>query len=218
MVMETYFEDVERLALSAFLGALVGLERELKGKEAGLRTIMLVSLGSALFTIVSYRMSYQLTGRLEDYTRIASYIVSGIGFLCAGLIFKSDNGVQGLTTATSVWAVTAIGMAAGCGLYIIALAATALCITILLFINVFERYLEKIKLNRTYYLKTRERITEAILLQDYFSDSHLVLLKTEAMRDNDLNVFRINVRGSKSRHDVLVNRLLINTDIITLRY
>lgn len=216
--METYFEDIERLALAAFLGALVGLEREMKGKEAGLRTIMLVSLGACLFTIVSYQMPYRITGKVEDYTRIASYIVSGIGFLCAGLIFKSDNGVQGLTTATSVWAVTAIGMAAGCGMYVIAFAATVLCIIILLFVNLFERYLEEIKLNRTYLIKTRERVTEEALLNDYFTETSLKLLNAESMRDNDLNLFRITVRGKKNVHENVVKRLLINTDIITLRY
>lgn len=218
MIMESYFEDVERLALAAFLGALIGLERELKGKEAGLRTIMLVSLGACLFTIVSYRMSYHLTGKVEDYTRIASYIVSGIGFLCAGLIFKADNGIKGLTTAAGVWAVAAIGMAVGCGLYVISLSATALCIVILLVVNMLEAYLRKTKLQRTYYIKTRERLSEEYLVKEYFTGIKLHLRSCEASREDDLNVFHCTANGSYRHHQALVKNLLQNTDIITLQY
>ena len=218
MIIETYFEDVERLALAALLGGLVGLERELKGKEAGLRTIMLVSVGAALFTIVSYRMSYRLTGELEDYTRIASYIVSGIGFLCAGLIFKAENGIKGLTTAASVWAVTAIGMAVGCGLYIVAISATGLCIVILLAINVLEKHLKRTKLQQTYYLKTKEKISEDSLKAAYLNHSKLKLQLFEALRESDMNEFRITVSGAKMHHEALVKSLLSNADIITLQY
>lgn len=216
--METYFEDIERLVLASLLGAIVGLERELQGKEAGLRTIMLVSLGAALFTIVSYRMSYIITGRLEDYTRIASYIVSGIGFLCAGLIFKSESGVQGLTTATTVWAVTAIGMAAGCGLYVLALACTIICVIILLIINVFEKYLEKVKLKRIYLIIAKNTITEDQLLHDYFSQRKLTITSTNCMRYNELNEFLIAVRGPKQEHKKMIKHLLENKDITQLKY
>ncbi len=216
--MQPYFEDIERLALAALLGAIVGLERELQGKEAGLRTIMLVSLGAALFTIVSYRMSYILTGRLEDYARIASYIVSGIGFLCAGLIFRSGSGIQGLTTAATVWAVTAIGMATGIGMYAVALAATGICIIILLLINYLELQLEKVKLKRTYLIKTKEDISETTLLQHYFTEEKMALLNTKSMRENELNEFHITVRGPKAIHHNIVKNLLDNNNITELKY
>jgi len=101
-----------RLALAAFLGAFIGLERELRGYPAGVRTVALVALGSALFTEVSRLMGS------ED--RIAAGIVSGIGFLGAGLIFREGYTVRGITTAATVWSAAAIGMAVGRELYLVA--------------------------------------------------------------------------------------------------
>jgi len=101
-----------RLALAAFLGAFIGLERELRGYPAGVRTVALVALGSALFTEVSRLMGS------ED--RIAAGIVSGIGFLGAGLIFREGYTVRGITTAATVWAAAAIGMAVARELYLVA--------------------------------------------------------------------------------------------------
>jgi len=101
-----------RLALAAFLGAFIGLERELRGYPAGVRTVALVALGSALFTEVSRVMG------TED--RIAAGIVSGIGFLGAGLIFREGYTVRGITTAATVWSAAAIGMAVGRELYLVA--------------------------------------------------------------------------------------------------
>jgi putative Mg2+ transporter-C (MgtC) family protein len=101
-----------RLALAAFLGAFIGLERELRGYPAGVRTVALVTAGSALFTEIS-----RLMGGSED--RIAAGIVSGIGFLGAGLIFREGYTVRGITTAATVWAAAAIGMAVGRELYLV---------------------------------------------------------------------------------------------------
>jgi putative Mg2+ transporter-C (MgtC) family protein len=115
--------------VAAALGALIGLERELDEKSAGLRTHMLVSLGSALFTIVSaYGFREFLTngGNVirADPGRIAAQIVTGIGFIGAGVIFRQGFGVRGLTTAASLWLVAAIGMAAGAGYWAGAVIAT----------------------------------------------------------------------------------------------
>lgn len=101
-----------RLALAAFLGAFIGMERELRGYPAGVRTVALVAAGSALFTEVS-----RIMGGSED--RIAAGVVSGIGFLGAGLIFREGYTVRGITTAATVWAAAAIGMAVGRELYLV---------------------------------------------------------------------------------------------------
>jgi len=107
-----------RLAVAAALGAVIGLERELDEKAAGLRTHILVALGSALFTLVSAYGFSEFIGKDHvsyDPSRIAAQIVTGIGFLGAGVIFRSGFNVRGLTTAASLWLVAAIGMAAGAG-------------------------------------------------------------------------------------------------------
>jgi putative Mg2+ transporter-C (MgtC) family protein len=122
-----------RLAVAAALGAVVGFERELRDREAGIRTHLLVSLGSALFTIVSAYGFHEFLvagGNVvrADPTRIAAQIVTGIGFLGAGAIIREGISVRGLTTAATLWVVAAIGMASGAGYYWPAVAATALTI------------------------------------------------------------------------------------------
>jgi putative Mg2+ transporter-C (MgtC) family protein len=126
-----WLEILVRVGLAALLGGAVGLEREIREREAGLRTHMLVSVGAALFTLVS---AYAWTdfafstreGVTFDPTRIAAQIVSGIGFLGAGAIIRQGLSVRGLTTAATLWVVAAIGMASGAGYYAAAVLTTAL--------------------------------------------------------------------------------------------
>lgn len=117
-------ETFASLVLSIFLGAAVGMERERTHKPAGLRTHMLVSLGSCLFTMVSASFS-------ADPARIASGIVAGIGFIGAGTIWAEKDMVKGITTAASLWATAAIGLTVGVGDYPLAIAVTALVVVVL---------------------------------------------------------------------------------------
>jgi putative Mg2+ transporter-C (MgtC) family protein len=122
-----------RLGVAAALGAAVGLERELREREAGLRTHMLVSVGSALFTLASaYGFHEFLTagGNIvrADPTRIAAQIVTGIGFIGAGAIIRQGLSVRGITTAATLWTVAAIGLAAGAGYYSAAVISTAIVV------------------------------------------------------------------------------------------
>jgi putative Mg2+ transporter-C (MgtC) family protein len=123
-------EVVLRLALAAVLGAAIGLEREIRERGAGLRTHLLVSLGSALFTIVSaYGFhAFRASGQNVDPSRIAAQIVTGIGFLGAGAIIRQGLSVRGLTTAATLWVVAAIGLATGAGYYSAAIVTTVLVI------------------------------------------------------------------------------------------
>jgi putative Mg2+ transporter-C (MgtC) family protein len=144
------WEVLLRLALAAVLGAAIGFERELREREAGLRTHLLVSLGSALFTIVSaYGFHAFLTSGASvvraDPTRIAAQIVTGIGFLGAGAIIRQGLSVRGLTTAATLWVVAAIGLAAGAGYYSAAVITTVLVLVSLwplriLAYRIFLRY------------------------------------------------------------------------------
>jgi putative Mg2+ transporter-C (MgtC) family protein len=127
---ESQWVFVGQLVLAAFLGGLIGLERETGHRPAGLRTFMLVSTGSALFTILSIYAFPSETG-LRDTARVAAQIVSGIGFLGAGTVWRSQNAVKGLTTAAGLWVAAAIGMAVGAGFGLLATAATVLVLVIL---------------------------------------------------------------------------------------
>ncbi len=124
-----------RLIIAAVLGALIGAEREIHGHPAGIRTHMLVALGAGIFTVLSIHGFGQAPGAGIDPTRIAAQIVSGIGFLGAGAILKDGIVIRGLTTAASLWATAAVGMAAGAGEYVIGLVAAAVIIVSLWPIN-----------------------------------------------------------------------------------
>ena len=142
--MLSYQEILIRLLLAALLGSVVGLDRERLERGAGLRTHMLVAVGAALFMLVSAFGFADVLGHQNvvlDPSRVAAQVVSGIGFLGAGTIILRKEIVHGLTTAASLWAVAAIGLATGGGLYIAAVAATFVVLFILLAIKPVERHL-----------------------------------------------------------------------------
>lgn len=116
--------DIIPLLLSVFLGFLIGLERESKHKSIGIRTVSLITLGSTIYTLISIHYFN------SDPTRVIAQIVSGIGFLGAGIIFKSGNQIKGLTTAATVWTSSSIGVLVGLNLYKIAVVSTLLILVI----------------------------------------------------------------------------------------
>lgn len=135
------YEFVLRLFVAAMLGGVIGLEREYRAKEAGFRTHFLVALGSGLFMILSQFGFDDVLGHYEqvslDPSRIASQVVTGIGFIGAGTIIFQKHVVRGLTTAAGLWVTSAIGMTAGAGMYVLSIATTVLvllCLEALYFI------------------------------------------------------------------------------------
>src|ERR1700730_8370236 len=174
-----------RLGVAIVLGSLVGLEREYHEHSAGMRTIALVTLGCALFTIVSAYGFLDLVGTLHltlDPTRIASYIVAGIGFLGAGTIFMSreNERIKGLTTAASIWVMAAIGIACGAGLLVEAIVTTALVMLVLVVFRSVERLvLPKNRANRQHIQIETEEVTGRLIADIYetCSTSHVVIEK-----------------------------------------
>ena len=134
--VDRQLEFALRLIVAAILGAAIGIERERSDHPAGMRTHLLVSLGSATFTVLSIE-AFKAPG--ADPARVAAQIVTGIGFLGAGAILKRGVSVKGLTTAASLWAVAAVGMAAGAAAYGIAIAATIIVIVSLWPLRIIER-------------------------------------------------------------------------------
>ena len=128
-----------RLLLAAGLGAALGVEREYRQKPAGLRTNILIALGSALFTIVSALVGHE-AGNTD---RISAQIVTGIGFLGGGAILRSGTTVLGMTTAATIWVNAAIGMAAGAGQFMLATVAAALTLVVLVVLPPIETYFER---------------------------------------------------------------------------
>ncbi len=124
MLMNIAWNFILNLFIAGMLGGLIGLERELRAKEAGVRTHFIVALGSALFMIIS---QYAFSGQY-DHSRVAAQVVSGIGFIGAGVIIFQRNVIRGVTTAAGLWVAAAIGLACGGGMYDIAIAATLMTI------------------------------------------------------------------------------------------
>lgn len=119
-----------QLILATFLGALIGLEREIKKKQAGLQTYSLVALGSCLFTIVSFEL-FSSFGLEFDLLRIIQAVAIGMGFIGAGVIFRQPSGIVGLTTSAGLWATAAIGVSVGAKLYYLAIFTTFLSLLVL---------------------------------------------------------------------------------------
>ena len=140
--MEIDWVLIFRLFAAGLLGGLIGLEREFRAKEAGVRTHFIVALGSALFMIIS---EFAFEGKQHDAARVAAQVVSGIGFIGAGVIIFQRNVVRGITTAAGLWVAAAIGLACGDGMYPVAIAATLLtvsCLEMMHFVNL--HYNEKV--------------------------------------------------------------------------
>lgn len=135
--LETELNLILRLGVGLVLGAVIGFEREFHRQPAGFRTHSLVSLGAALFTVAG---AYAFTDENADPTRVAAQIVSGIGFIGAGTILQYRGHIRGLTTAASLWAVAAVGMAAGAGLFVVAIVGTGFIVIVLSLLDRVEAY------------------------------------------------------------------------------
>lgn len=160
MLEQIYQSFFFRILLAGFLGALIGIERDIHSRAAGFRTHMFVSMGAALFTIVSF----ELGGRTEhtcDAARIAAQIVSGIGFLGAGAILHKGDTIKGLTTAVCIWVASAIGMAVAIGMYSLSFACTALVLIVLIVFKKIEMHFRhKYHVNFVFKTETPEKLQE----------------------------------------------------------
>jgi putative Mg2+ transporter-C (MgtC) family protein len=161
----TEFDLVLRLLLSAVLGAAIGVEREIHDHPAGIRTHLLVALGSGLFTVLSIVGFPSADDAATDPSRVAAQIVTGIGFLGAGAILKYGPTVRGLTTAASLWAAAGIGMAAGASRPVLAVAATVIVLVSLWPLRLLSERLELAAPRR---LHARMQLAEASRLADLF--------------------------------------------------
>jgi putative Mg2+ transporter-C (MgtC) family protein len=191
-------EHLARLLVAAAAGGLVGIEREVRGRQAGFRTNLLVAVGSALVMIVSLSVAerpWVRTGEQNinvDPSRIAYGIMTGIGFLGAGAIVKVGSSVRGLTTAAGLWCVAAVGMAAGFGMYTLTMIATVMLVVCLWILDYFERLMPK---NRYRVLVIRRpwkpgAIVETInlLKEEGLKVSDASFERTEDLRFADISV------------------------------
>jgi putative Mg2+ transporter-C (MgtC) family protein len=201
-----------RLVLAALLGATVGLERELAGKPAGLRTTLLICVGAAMFT----ELSLQIAGLAAvggdalrgDPARLAAQIIPGIGFIGAGAILHARGRVTGLTTAATLWVVTAIGIAVGAGAYVEAIGTTVMVLATLLLLRRFEAVIRR-RLSHRRYTASIEGETDVFeRLVTQFKERKLTLHVETMERTGDEMEVTFRLAGPQHEHDTLVKHLL----------
>lgn len=193
-----------RLGAAFLLAGIIGLEREFRDKPAGLRTMILIGVGACVFSLIS-----QIgCGPYGDRTRMAAQIVSGIGFLGAGAIIRGRGSIVGLTTAATIWAVAAVGVAVGFGEYMLATSATVGVLLVLLMLNGLEKTIGRI-LDRQVYQFTAKRSPDVVdRVRSLFAGERLRAVRMRWFEEDESVVFDVVAKGGKANHDRLRTRLL----------
>jgi len=204
--------EVNKFLIATLLCGLIGLEREFRSKQAGLKTMIMIGLGSTLFTILSVKIG------LNSQDRIASNIVTGIGFLGAGVIFKEDNQVKGLTTACVIWIVAAIGMAVGSDYYEQAFGVTLVVLLALLIFPYVENFVERRFTKRTYRIVKRYENESLDDYEEYIRNSKLKLSRGKQELANGIISGSWTAVGSPKNHQKFVDRMLQDKKIIAFDF
>ncbi len=196
-----------KILLAFALGGVIGIEREYLNKAAGLRTLILISLGSCLYTI----FSTLITQGSPD--RIASNIVTGIGFLGAGVIFKEDNRVKGLTTAASIWVTAAIGMGIGGGYYLASTIAAGFGLLTLNVLTFLEEWIDRINQTREYRIMCPYKQESLGHYEDLFRKYHLKFSRNKQSRINENIVGFWVVKGTEKNHKLFIDEILTDDTV-----
>ena len=193
--------DLLLIILSVFIGLIIGAEREYRNKSAGLRTFILVSFGSCLFTILSVKIG------IENPDRLAANIITGIGFLGAGVIFKDDNKIGGITTATTIWATASLGMAIGSGHIALALLGTVLVLLILSLLTYLQDYIDNQHKIREYRIVTSSK-DDFQYCEAMFKNHHLkyLIIKQQFTTGSLATTWKLT--GKNTNHEALIQQLM----------
>jgi len=191
--------DLIKIGIAVLCGGLLGIERQYKNKTAGFRTIILICLGSAIFTMVA-----QHTGQVANIN-----IVTGVGFIGAGVIFKDTIGVSGLTTAAVIWISAAIGMATGSGNYMLAIISTLLTLTVLILFSLLESYIDKIHRDKLFVIVfTNADFENVHTVEELIKNNHLKLKPVQITKKDGCLQAAIWVTGDRKNLRKLDEKLL----------
>ncbi len=208
-----YNDDFLKILASTVVGALIGLEREYRSKSAGLRTFTLISVGCTIFTILSEKM-----GIAVSPDRISANVVTGIGFLGAGVIFRTDDRIKGLTTATIIWVTASLGMAIGDGHILLSFLGTSVVYIVLGLFVKLEVIMEKYGRTHNYRIVCEYSPDCFKRLETIFEQCNLIAKREKQIIKNDLLVSNWSIRGRSSKHDKLVKKLMADTSIKELEF
>ena len=205
--MET-LEIAIKLLIAVLIGGIIGAEREYHNKSAGLRTLMLICLGATLFTMFSMEI-----GAHTSPDRIASNIVTGIGFVGAGVIFMGGTGINGVTTAATIWTTAALGVGVGAGHQYIALAGCIILVGILYAFKAIEEWIDRINRVHTYKITCgyREHVFEHY--EDLMKRYHLSYKRGPFCRDLQTCLATWDAEGSKKNHAAFIEHILNDTEV-----
>lgn len=197
---------IVKLALAVIIGGILGAEREYRSKSAGFRTLTLICLGATIFTIFS-----EVIGGNGNPDRIASNIVTGIGFVGAGVIFRGDvhNKVNGITTAAMIWVTAALGMAIGAGYLVVACFATVLVLVVLFIFMLLEAWIDRVNQIRTYRIVCNFENESLHRYEDLFRYHHLKFRRSgERKTAESLITGEWIVQGSEKNHRHCIHEVL----------
>ncbi len=206
-------EDLLKIVLALIVGAAIGLEREFRDKPAGFRTIIFITLGATLFTIFSHHLAPD-----SDPNRIAANIVSGVGFLGAGVILREHGKVVGLTTSATIWLAAALGMGIGGGQYLLSFSATAVILLVLWVFPLIERRIDSAREEHTYQIVCDLDVEFLTQLETIFKQSGLIILEHSKVRKDQTLTCAWTTLGSHKAHNQLTALLLHDPKITELHY
>jgi len=209
----TVSEEILKLLLAVLVGGLIGAEREFRHRAAGFRTIIFISLGSTLFTI----FSLQLGGETSP-VRIAAHMVTGVGFLCAGVILEGKTRIVGLTTASTIWFTAAMGMGIGAGLYQIVILALIGAMIILWIFPHFEEWIYNVREIRTYEMVSTIDPERLKKFESLFQDCGLGIKSHKLLKRNGEMVCLIEAYGAPDDHERIMERLFADNEVKTFQY
>ena len=205
MSIYIYLEEAAQVSVAFLIGAILGLEREFRSKPAGFRTMILISVGSCLYTILSQEL-----GGISSSDRIASNIVTGIGFIGAGVIFKEGISVNGLTTAALIWVTAALGMAIGYKNYPLAIVVTLIVVVALFVLEPVQRVINRFHRVKDYKIRTIEVGNNFKNdLEQFFSQNGLTFRCMKVLKDNHDAVYMYRISSPDRNYD-LVNHFLLD--------
>jgi putative Mg2+ transporter-C (MgtC) family protein len=206
--MEILKEDAFKLFIALLLGGLIGAEREYHSKSAGFRTIILITMGSTIFTLLSFKI-----GGNDNAWRIMANIVTGIGFLGAGVIFKDENRVGGLTTATIIWVSAALGMLIGSGYFSLAYLTFALIMIVLVVFKYVQFYIDRVHQIRKYKIIYAYKRKSLVEYEKVFRSNNLVAHRGKQSRIGGEIIGYWDVQGSAKNHELFTKLLLDDPDV-----
>jgi putative Mg2+ transporter-C (MgtC) family protein len=206
-------EDLIKLAAAILIGGMLGAEREFHDKAAGLRTLILICVGSTLFTIFSVKIAVDM-----DPGRVAAQIVTGIGFLGAGVIIQERGRVRGLTTASAIWLTAALGIGIGVGDLTFSFIATVIAMLVLWALPRFERRLERARTFREYRIVTSLDMAMMMRLEKQFREAQLKIRERRQMKRGSQMVSVWQVSGHPENHERAVAALVADPEVVELEY